>query len=399
MSHRDADFLAVRRLIVLGSLSFASVGIAVVLPGALLPLWIDRLAIELSQAGLLLAVQPLGHLAAVLLCPYLLGESTVARTLAVAGAMLASGLAAIGWLTAWQAALAAMALSGASIGMLEVATNTVLLTRTPQPNRVLNFTHLFFGVASVCTPPAAALALRVGFPWEWLWMWAAVPIAVTALCWLFTAPGIGAQPQSSSRAARGQLGERGWGPTLALAAAMAAYVGAEIGFGSWYTEYATSVYGVSLVAAGYGLAGYWGGLTVGRLLLALWAPGHSSVAFVAGLAVSAAALSGLALGAPGMGAFIFTTVGLGLALAGIFPGILALSTGWYPRDIARVTSALLAGAGLGQMAFPWIMAVLAQHVGLARAMWIYPLLCCLVAMAVAIGQAMHNKPVERPAPR
>lgn len=379
-----------RRLVVLGSLTFSAVGVAVVLPGALLPLLIERLDLRISDAGLLLATQPLGHLCAVLLLPRALPRVESRWLLACAGVVLGSAVAALGAALAWNTALLAMAVSGLGIGVLEIGTNTVLLVNTSRPNRVLNFTHLFFGVASVLTPPLAAAALENGVPWSWVWIAAGTHVAITGLLWGTLAPPLN---RSSARIGAPRMGARRsirW-PKIALAAAMAAYVGAEIGFGSWYTKYFTLAHGGSLVTAGHGLAIYWGGLTVGRFLLALWAPGHSSVPFVAALGATAALTASLALVAQGASTFVFFAGVLGVALAGIFPGILALAARWYPGQVATVTGMLLAGAGVGQMLFPWAMALIAERLGVPRAMWVYPLLCASVSTGVLWGALTRSR--------
>ncbi|GIW46037.1 MAG: hypothetical protein KatS3mg077_3319 [Candidatus Binatia bacterium] len=381
--------MSTRRLIVLGSMSFAAVGIAVVLPGLFLPLLIDRLDLRFSGAGSLLAAQPLGHLSVVLVLPRV-ARNLDGRWSSAAGALvLGVGLVALGWVRTWPAALAAMAVTGFGIGAVEIGTNTVLLLNGAQPNRVLNFTHLFFGVASVLTPFLAASALAFGIPWFGIWASGAALVWLAAVAWVFcvAAPGFHGSDVPRPVVRRNA---RGHAAKIALAVAMGTYVGAEIGFGSWYTKYATSVHRLSLPAAGQGLAAYWAGLTLGRLLLALWAPGRSSVRFLATLALSATAAAASSLIAPGAAAFTALGALLGLSLAGIFPGILALAAQWYPGDVARVTGALLAGAGMGQMLFPWLMAVLADYTGIAAAMWMYPVLCLLVAASVVAGGAMER---------
>ncbi len=371
-------------------MSFAAVGIAVVLPGALLPVLIERLGLRLSDAGLLLAAQPFGHLCSVLLLPYAVSRLDSRGPLVVAGSLLSAAVAALGWVSGWHGALLAMAISGASIGALEVGTNTVLLVHTPEPNRILNLTHLFFGVTSVLTPALAALGVEAGVRWEWVWALASVPILAMALCWAAFAPSLaGTRPKPLTEQPRTNV--LGQWPKLALVVAMGAYVGAEIGFGSWYTKYLAVAHDVPLASAGRGLSLYWAGLTLGRLLLARWAPGQSGVPFVTALGIGAAFVGAGALMAPGAMTFMLLGTLLGVSLAGIFPGLLALAARWYPTQVARVTGALLSGAGLGQMLFPWAMATVAEEVGVPRAMWIYPGLCFLVSVSVLWGSRRQRR--------
>lgn len=373
-------------LLILGAFSFSVVGIAVVLPGALLPVFFARLGLSLSDAGMFLAAQPLGHLVAVLAAPRVFPLVSAHRQIAGACLVLACALVGLGVSGSWTGALATMAATGIGIGVLEVGTNTVLLRESPTPNRTLNLTHLFFGVASIVTPLLATWATNRGVPWPWLWATAALCAAVTGTAWLLAA----SRPsKADSGVPRATVPARPRLSVVILAVAMGMYVGAEIGFGSWYTKYLTTTLGTSLPAAGSGLALYWAGLTTGRLALGVLAPGRSSARFIGGLSVAAGCMASVSLLAPSPAWFWVAGAGFGAALAGIFPGILALAGHWYPDALARSTGLLLAGAGAGQVVFPWVAAIAAEFVGLAPAMWVYPALCFGVALTVRLAATLQ----------
>lgn len=376
------------RLLCLGALAFGAVGVAVVLPATLLPVLIERLALSFTSAGMFLAAQPLGHLVAVLAAPRALRNVSPRWLLSTACFALAMAVGALGWVVTWAGALAVMVLSGMGIGVLEVGTNTVLLRAARSPNRILNLAHLFFGVTSVATPALATLAMNAGAPWAGVWAVAGVLVATPGLAWLALLPSRYDLGVDSARSSARSLPR---GVVVALALAMATYVGAEIGFGSWYTKYMITTYGVPLSAAGTGLALYWAGLTGGRLVLGLVAPAHGQVRILVVFSAAAAVTSAAALLAPDASVFVACTALLGATLAGIFPGILAVAGRWSPHALPAVTGILLAGAGSGQILFPWAMAAVAEHIGLVRAMWFYPMLCLSVGVALLVAEARRRR--------
>lgn len=363
-------------LLILSAASFSCVGAALVLPGTLLPVMVVRLGLDYREAGSLLAAQPLGHLTAVLGAPWVFRNASSGHLATFGFLPLAT---ALGWLasaTSLPAAATAMFLSGVGIGLIEVGTNAEILGDLQRANRMMNLAHLFFGIACVTIPPLATLSLEHGFPPGLSFVVAAAAALVGGMLW-FTR-------RSQSNPSRGPASSATLPPRrlLFLALAMALYVGAEIGLGSWFTQYATQELGSSLWQAGWGLSLYWGGLTIGRLLLGLGAPAAPSTRLVTSLALASTVSSTAMLVSSEATLYVLFAALTGAAFSGIFPGILALAGRERGADPKGVTSLLLASAAGGQIVFPWAMGALAKELGLSVAMWLYPALCLGLFAAV-----------------
>lgn len=367
--------------------SFFCVGVALVLPGALLPVLVIRLGLDFQEAGGLLAAQPLGHLVAVLSVPLVFQSFTPGRLVAVGFIPLTVSL---GWLAvaaSLPVALAAMFGSGLGIGLIEVGTNTELLRDPGRANRMMNLAHLFFGLACVLTPALATLFVDRGLSAGLPFLVASAASVASGLLWLMARPHQLPGPPRTSRSSHAPA--QGM---VFLGIAMALYVGAEIGLASWFTQYATQELGVSLGQAGWGLSLYWSGLTLGRLILGLSASAAPSARLVTGLALaSTLSTTAMLLFSKATLYLLFAAI-TGVAFSGIFPGVMALAGRESNTDPRSATTLLLSAAAGGQMIFPVALGTFANRAGLSGAMWLYPALCVGLFGVLAVYSRAVSSP-------
>jgi MFS family permease len=138
--------LPARRIVFLSAASFGVLGGCLTLPGTLLPLLVERFAIRLVEAGSMLAFQSIGYVVSVLVASQLIRRLGMRAVLG--GALLTSGVgfAGFGLANGWLSGAAMMLVAGLGFGVMEVATNTLLITSGGERrSNVLNFAHLFFG--------------------------------------------------------------------------------------------------------------------------------------------------------------------------------------------------------------------------------------------------------------
>ena len=374
------------RLVALACASFTMLGAGIALPGALLPLLVDAFAIRLVEAGSMLACAPIAQLGSTLVAARLVARLGARVTAGAGVGLLGAGMLAFPLAHGWRAGAALLALGGLGIGLLEVAINTRLLAlRGRYATNVLAFSHLFFGVGCGAMPVLATGAVARGLSWRAPFVLCGAATLAVAAAWSLAPPD--AAPPTAADGGTREHAPR----ALLLAACMATYVGIEIGTGAWIAEYMVRARGASLPAAGWAVALYWLGLTAGRV--ALTALGHHAsperLVQVATLAASAALAATLSLSST-----VASTAGFavtGFALAGIFPGLMAVGGRWFPHEPARIASRLLIGAGAGGIVLPWAMSAVADQAGVAGGMR------CYVVAALAL--AMLATAVRRRAPR
>lgn len=381
------------RLVVLASLSFATLALCLVLPGALLPLLVERFQMRLMEAGSLLALQPAGHLLAVAAAPRAIEAIGCRNTLRCAFMIPALAYFAFGWAHSWPVGAAIMFASGLGIGMVEVATNTLIIMQGGgRSTSLLNLTHLFFGVGAVVVPILTTQAVAAGISWTGICVFTGFFTAAVGIAWSLLP-----REEPTLRRHGAEEAKLQWGLLLLLAAGMAVYVGAEMGLGSWLTKYMMSRHAMALTGAGKVLSLYWLGLTAGRLILSLVAHRVTDERLLVGLTIfaSVAVLIAVSSDSALLSTIGFTATGLGFS--GVFPGIIALGGRSHPHAAARATSVLVAGAGLGQIILPWCMSLLADSAGLNTGMIVYAVLCvALAVIAVLIKRRAINSNVDAP---
>ena len=115
---------------------------------------------------------------------------------------------------------------------------------------------------------------------------------------------------------------------------------------------------------------YWAVVTVGRLLASIIALRLSNKRLLGGCAVLAlTALAGLSLAGSVVPA-LFALGAVGLGFAPIYPTIMAITAGAYPRRFATLAGVLVAAGGLGGALFPWLGGVVGQEWGLRGTLWL-----------------------------
>lgn len=383
----DSTDTALTRIVVLSSLSFGTLAVCLILPGALLPLLVERFGMRLMEAGSLLALQPLGHLVSVFVAPRAIARLGARSTLRLAFMVPALGFVGFGLVTTWPLGAAMMFVTGLGIGAIEVAANTLIITAGGERRTsLLNLTHLFFGVASVLVPVAATQAIAAGLTWTVLCLLTAALLIAVGVSW-------GSLTQEpSAPATMPAAAERLHTPfLLLLAVTMAVYVGAEMGIGSWLTKYMMAAHGASLTTAGNVLSLYWLGLTAGRLGLSLFAHRVSDERLLLALSCVATVSVLLAMTSDSATVSAVGFVATGLGFSGVFPGVLAIGGRYHPHAAARATSVLIGGAGLGQITLPWLMSALADRSGLVFGMALYALLTgMLIVLSLLIRRRVSR---------
>lgn len=158
-------------------------------------------------------------------------------------------------------------------------------------------------------------------------------------------------------------------PHLAqLAGLQALYVCVEVGLSGWIATDLVDRFGAGEGAGALATSAFWGGFLIGRPLVA-WISHRANPArllpWMVGLALLTAAGSVLVTGPVAASvAYALTAI----AIAGIFPTVMALALQDRPGDAGAVTSLITAAASVGGLLWPWLIGVVAGGWGLHLAM-------------------------------
>jgi FHS family glucose/mannose:H+ symporter-like MFS transporter len=327
----------------------------------------------------MMASQQVAYLLAVLAAGRLLAGAALPTVLCGALLTFGTGLAGFAAVRGWVGGAALLFVSGLGFGLMEVATNTLLvLVGGARSVNLLNFAHLFFGIGSFIAPALATRAVEAGVSWRVPFLVAGGAAGLVALGWrLVTVPASDAGQTDARPRARGAPS----GTVLLLAALLGIYVGVENGIGAWLTKYMVAVHRSTLAEAGNVLSLYWLALALGRLALSVSAHRMAETRLI--LALSVLSTGGLAAalllaGSDRSAAAGFVVAGLGFS--GIFPAVISLGGRAGPHDTGAVMGVLVTGAAIGGIAIPWSMSALADRAGLTAGMVFYLASCACMTL-------------------
>lgn len=355
--------------VVLAGAAFVALGFPIGALGVVWPTMRIETGRPLGDLGLLLLALTSGYFVASLSAGRL--RARVRATQVLVGGSVAAGAGALLLTTgSWWGWLVGAGLIGVGTGALEAVLNGhVALTHS---SRVLNVLHAGFGVGATLGPLLGAFVVERDGPWRSVfvalalgWLVLGVGFARSVTPWAGEADPVPASaPIAAATPPAGGEGRPGrtWSPLLVAAVVgFALYVSLETATGQWAFVLLTDDRGVSVRAAGVVVAAYWGALTVGRLGLGVAGVGsrptlHWSAAgaFVALAVVAGGGRTGAVVGVPLAG----------LALAGLFPAMMAVTPERFGRDAAvAVVGYQLAASSLGTGIGPALGGVAVERAG------------------------------------
>lgn len=313
------------------------------------------------------------------------------RGVLAAGLVLAGvGLALQGTTPAWSVFIVGGLLQSTGSGAIDGGINGLFLDLFPSGRgRPMLLLHVCFGLGAMLAAFSLGRAVDSGIAWRLAFGVTAAASVALAVVFAALALPTGRRihvPSASLPPARLGL------PVLALCAAIACYIGAEVGVSNWLVRFLATT-DVGQATGGLGL--FWAGLALGRLLAAPIPARMSAVTFTVGTAVAASIALLAAVLAPALGLSIALFALVGILFGPIYPMIVAIAGDLHPDRSAAVAGVLGAAAVVGAVAYPPVMGFLSVTVGLSIAMVGAAVLA--LASGVAILLARNHVGGARPA--
>jgi fucose permease len=352
-------------LLLLAYLGFVSLGLPDGMLGVAWPHMRAELGEPVGAVGFVLLVATAAYLVSSVSAGFVIGRLGAGWLLAASTGLTAAALAGFGVAAALLALVAAGALLGAGSGAIDAGLNAYAARHFSA--RHLNWLHASFGFGATLGPLLATGVIAAGLSWRAGYgvaaagqLLLATGFAITARSWRARQPadaGDGKAPRDHDPPARASQ-------TLALpamwrgAAAFAIYAGVEIGAGLWAYTLLTAGHRMAEQVAGPAVAGYWGMLFVGRLVVG------AVVGRVGTHRVLTASMAGLVTGAVlvAMPAPPLAVAGLllmGFAAAPVFPLLVSTTAERVGQGHAdRVVGLQVGAAALGGTGLPAAIGVL-----------------------------------------
>ncbi len=377
-----------KRLLVLFLLAFAVFGAAFTVIGAALPEIIRTFQWSYTLTGAILGASAVGYFLASFLCGFLVERFPPRRVLIVGLLVGCAGMALFARTSSpWINLFLCLAI-GLCQGVIEVVTNLgiVRMEKNGQ-SRLMNLVHAFFCVGAIAGPAAVGALVGGGLSSSrTVFAVSGALAALLAILFGLTPFPPHAAPRGKKRGSTRRLLAE---PLLLLFTLfLMLYVGAEMGVSTWVSEYFVTVLGSTASTGAYSVSLFWAGLLAGRLLISFAYHGRRQERIVLALAcVATAALlltqSGRSVAVVAAGIFL-----TGLGLSGIYPLVMVLVGKAFKSGVAIGTAAT--GGGIGSFTFPFLMAVMAQGIGMRGGFWFYTgLTATLALLALVIARRMR----------
>lgn len=341
--------------VVASCVAFMVIGAFQALYGPVIPALREEFGISPAAAGLSLSGHFVGALLGVLIY-HLLRRTCNNRTLLGGSYLLmAAGAALFAFASTWPLALVGTLVLGLGFGGIDYGLNQLFAVGFGRRSTaMLNVLNGHFGVGAIAGPALVGWLGAENYP--------TIFLATGVLCLLImvTLGGVAARerrPAGPSPA----IGGGGGAPARALpivAAFVGVYilhVGIETGVGGWEPTHLEAV-GYGAATAATATSAYWAALTLGRFLIV-----PVSLRFSASriLTVCCLAMAGFLVLATIPALAPYAYIGVGLAIAPIFPTCLP----WLNRAVPSVAAAgayVIAASMIGGVAFPPLLGVVIQ---------------------------------------
>jgi fucose permease len=391
-------------LFALGCYAFVSLGVSAALLGPALPTLADHAGVGMEQVGFIFTTMSLGYMASAPIIS-LLGPRIGTRNMLIVSPLLvmaAMALLALG--THMTAFFAATFLLGLGQAGTQVAYNAMFGQQqegASSASGVLNRLNAFFGLGALIGPLFVALGYRLyGDATLAFWIAGAMalPLTLGALLAghaLRQRAAVEATQAVAPNARRDAL----LSPVMwILCAVMGLYVGSEVAFSGWTTEFTSRTTGVDTAQAAFTVSAFWAALALSRYFTtAFMRKVHPTTFIILLMLVSALGLIAMLL-ANGSGAV--TLAGafvVGLGFGPVYPTLIAIGIQRFPQ-IAQMVASLLTSAGsIGSLFLPTLTGVVLNTSGLgATSAWLLLLAALGVVMVLWLLARRDLMRHERP---
>lgn len=361
-----------RRPVALYFASFLVIGLSLTMLGPALSDLRARSGAGIGGIGVLFVGQGIGYFVASVLGGRWYDRLDGHRVFAGSLLLLGGAMFLVPLFDTLGALFVVFALIGVGAAMVDVGGNTLVMWELGAAvGRSMNLLHLCFGLGALSAPLIVHVGLDAAAR-------SAALVCVALAAWASTVPA----PTSAAHHGRDDQTDASR-PLLALLASFfVLYVALEIGFAGWVFTFGEEI-GLSELAATWLTTTFWIGFTVGRLLASVVVQ-RVRPKVILSIACALTLIDAVVLvAADGRTSAVWIATALmGLATAPQFPMMLT----YLERRIrvtGSATSWFVAAAGVGSLAFPWLIGRWLDASGAVALPWAMVLFGTLTLVAFA----------------
>lgn len=361
--------------------SFLVVGGSLSVLGPALTELRERSGSGIGAIGVLFMGQSLGYITGAFLAGRLYDRHDGHRVFALALMVLGAGLAVVPVFDSRTGLFLSFVVIGFGGSVTDLGANTLLMWQLGSGGgRAMNLLHMFFGIGAVIAPLLVYLGFGVATR-------SGAALCLVLAVWSMRIPSPTRPPSAREEHTDTTV------PMLALLGLFfTLYVGTEIGFAGWIKTYGEEI-AFSELAATWLVTIFWIGFTLGRAAAAALAHRVAPLAILWVSCSATVVLAVLLLVADGATAIVWGgTAIMGAVLGPQFAAMMNVA-----EQRIHVTGAATAwfvgGAGLGGLAFPWMVGRWLDSSGATALPWAMIVFgtATLVSFVVAVRALGHHR--------
>lgn len=344
-----------QKLITYGAFfSFFLFGFIDNLKGPTLPALLGDLHLSYAQGGTILFGAYIGFLIATLLTGPLADIAGNKAVILVCCVFWMFGIGGYSYFSLFSLLAVTMFVLGFGLGVVEVGANLIIVDLYhEQKGKYLNLLAFFHGMGAMLAPLYAGKMLAVGISWRSVYQYS-LPLVAAMLVYFIVLK----YPRSTSAEKSGfnlkSIGKSaGTAEMVLFYLAIALYVGAEIGIGSWIVDFLQKAKSQSVMRSSAYLSLFFAAITAGRFIGSFLVERIGYVKIM--LLASLASVVCLALGIFGPVSLALFLPATGLFFSIMFPTITAAVSDRHKENVGTIFGMLFAFAGLGGALGPWII--------------------------------------------
>lgn len=353
--------------------------------------------VPLDALGVMLTASTIGYLASSFTSGRLAAQYGMGMFLLLSNLLRGIGLLGYALAPSWGTLIAFNVLFGLGGGGIDAGLNAYVAAYYSAGR--MNLLHACFGIGATIGPIIMTGVLNLGESWQWGYAAVGLLQFMITLVFLLTLPQWSANETRAAAAVQTPVPRAPLMATLRLPAAWFGILiffmlaGVELSTGQWPFSLFTEERAISEDVARVWVSVFWGGLTVGRLLMGVLADR------VGTMRVLRFSMLGTVIGTTLIwvqGASSLNAAGMaltGFSLATLFPSLISITPARVgPAHAANAIGFQVGAAGIGIAALPALGGVVARGLGLEA---IGPfLVACSAAMWLLYELTIHRAPQQ-----
>jgi fucose permease len=372
-------------LLFLAYLGFISLGLPDATLGIIWPSL--RVGFELPQSamGLVFVFGAGGYILASLSAGALMKRMGVGNLLAASTLLMVAALTGYGLALSWPFFLASAFISGLGSGAIDAGLNTYAASHFSEKH--MNWLHGCYSTGATLGPMVLTAVLSAGLAWRLGYAAIALLMLLLGLAFVFTRHRWNdSAPVMAPHAPRNLRQLLGQAPPWLQIVAFWIYTGCEVVAGQWSFSLLTESRGLDVTAAGTLVSAYWACHAAGRFAFGFIVERFGAERVLRASMMLAIACAGLIAQTLSTPLTAVGLIGLGFALAPIFPCLMSLT----PRRFGEANSQHLVGfqttaAMLGVLSLPTLTGLLAERFSLEM---VGVVLVTLAVALIAVHEAL-----------